>query len=229
MLRRHFNALLFAMYHSRLRAQGSRPGLLLNPGKIETIKAAINTTHAELWRSARRRADGFAARPVPQYEQPGPNDEQLWERDVANRIPLLALAFLLSEDPKYLRAATAWTMASCGYPQWGTGYFNGTDLAAGHQLFALALVFDWLGDRLPAEARTTLRRTLLERGAKMYATPADIGRQRTDVCPSAADYPYREISLVAVKILVIIGPDKRPDHDPPGFLGNLDSPPGVEV
>jgi hypothetical protein len=71
-------------------------------------------------------------------------------------------------------------MASCEYPQWGTGYFSGTDLAAGHQLFSLALVLDWLGDRLSAEARATLRRMLLQRGARMYAAangdlPIDLG------------------------------------------------------
>jgi hypothetical protein len=169
MLRRHFNALFLALSQSKLSAQTAAPRLLLNPGRIEALKAAIATTHAELWRSARRRADNYAAMPAPQYEQPGPNDEQLWQRDVANRIPLLALAFLLSEDPKYLAATTAWSMASCGYPQWGTGYFNGTDLAAGHQLLSLALVLDWVGARLSTEERATLRRTLLERGARMYA------------------------------------------------------------
>jgi hypothetical protein len=183
-LRRQFNALFLALSQSTLRAKAGGPRLLLNPGKIEALKAAITTTHAGLWGSAKRRADGFVARPVPQYEQPGPNDEQLWQRDVANRIPLLALAFLLSEEPKYLAATTAWSMASCGYPQWGTGYFNGTDLAAGHQLFSLALVLDWLGDRLPAEAQTALRQTLLQRGAKMYAAangdlPVDLGFWRS--------------------------------------------------
>ena len=169
MLRRHFNALFLALCHSRLRAQPGRPSLLLNRSKLEALRAAIPTTHADLWRSAKRRADNFAARSAPPYEPPGPNDEQLWQRDVANRIPLLALAHLLSDDPKYLTAATSWSLASCAYPQWGTGYFNGTDLAAGHQLFSLSLVLDWLGDRLPAQAHTTIRRTLLERGARMYA------------------------------------------------------------
>ncbi len=184
MLRRHFNAFFLALSQSTLRAESAGPRLLLNPGKIEALKAAITTTHAGLWGSAKRRADGFAARPAPQYERPGPNDEQLWQRDAANRIPLLALAFLLSEDPKYLTATTDWSMASCGYPQWGTGYFNGTDLAAGHQLFSLAIVLDWLGDHLPAEARATLRRTLLERGARMFAAangdlPVDAGFWRS--------------------------------------------------
>jgi len=184
MLRRHFNALLMTLSQSRLCAEATAPRLLLNPSKIEALKAAITTTHAELWRSAKRRADGFASRPAPQYEQPGPNDEQLWQRDIANRIPLLAVVFLLSDDPKYLAAATAWSMASCGFPRWGTGYFSGTDLAAGHQLFSLALILDWVGDRLPAEARATLRRTLLERGAKMYAAangdlPVDLGFWRS--------------------------------------------------
>jgi hypothetical protein len=169
MLRRHFNALFLALSQSRLRAQAAAPRLLLNPGKIEALKAAIAGTHAELWRSATRRADRFAAAAVPRYEPPGPNDEQLWQREAANKIPLLALVFLLSQDPKYLAATTAWAMASSGYPQWGTGYFNGTDLAAAHQLFSLALVLDWVGDRLSVEERATLRRTLLERGARMYA------------------------------------------------------------
>src|SRR5438105_346135 len=112
MLRRHFNALILALSQPPLRAKTDGPRLLLSPGKIEALKIAIRTTHAGLWGSAKRRADGFAARPAPQYEQPGLNDEQLWQRDVANRIPLLALAFLLSEEPKYLAATTAWSMAS---------------------------------------------------------------------------------------------------------------------
>src|SRR6266540_3617742 len=98
MLRRQFNALFLALSQSALRAKAGGPRLLLNPGKIEALKAAVTTTHVGVWGSAKRRADGFAARPAPQYEQPGPNDEQLWQRDAANKIPLLAFAFLLTED-----------------------------------------------------------------------------------------------------------------------------------
>jgi len=170
MLRRHFTVLLLALSSSRLRAQNGRPRLFLNPGKIEALRAAITTTHAELWQSAKKRADSIIAKPPPKYpQQVGPNDEQLWQREVANKVPLLALVSVLTEDREYLTAAVEWSMALCGYPHWGTGVREGTDLAAGHQLFSLALVYDWLGDRLPADARETLRRTLLQRGATMYA------------------------------------------------------------
>ncbi len=170
MLRRHFTALLLAFSNSRLRAQSGRPRLFLNPAKVEALKSAITTTHAELWRSARRRADSIIAKPVPNYpEHTGPNDEQLWQRELANKIPLLALVSVLSNDEKYLAATVEWSMASCGYPHWGTGNEDGVGLAAGHQLFSLALVYDWLGDRLPAEASETLRRTLLQHGATLHA------------------------------------------------------------
>lgn len=170
MLRRHFTGLFLALSASRLRAQSGRPRLFLNPGRIEALRAAITTTHAELWRSARRKADSIIAKSLPKDPpQAGPNDELLWQREVANKIPLLALVALLTEDRKYLTATDEWSMASCGYPHWGTGYEDGVGLAAGHQLFSLALVYDWLGDCLPGDARETLRRTLLQRGATMYA------------------------------------------------------------
>jgi hypothetical protein len=170
MLRRHFTGLLLAGSVSRLRAQSGRPRLFLTPGRIAALKAAITATHAELWRSAQRKADSIIAKSVPKYPaQVGPNDELLWQREVANKIPLLALVALLTEDQKYLTATIEWAMESCGYPHWGTGTEDGVGLAAGHQLFSLALVYDWLGDRLSSDARETLRRTLLQRGATMYA------------------------------------------------------------
>jgi hypothetical protein len=170
MLRRHFAALLLALSPSTVRAQGNRRRLFFHSTRVEALKTAITSTHAELWRSAKRKADSIIAKPPPKYpEQVGPNDEQLWQREVANKIPLLALMSLLTEDEKYLTATVEWSMASCGYPHWGTGNEDGVGLAAGHQLFSLALVYDWLGDRLPGDARETLRRTLLQRGATMYA------------------------------------------------------------
>ena len=181
MLRRHFPALLFALARTPLRGQASKPSLFLNPERIAALKTAIGSTHADLWRSARRKADSIIAKslPTPPATEE-PNDEQLWQRDMANRIPLLALVSLLAEDPKYFHATVEWSLASCSYPHWGLGTEDGVSLAAGHQLFSLALVYDWLNDRLPRDARETLRRTLLQRGATMYsAAKGDLPIERS--------------------------------------------------
>jgi hypothetical protein len=56
---------------------------------------------------------------------------------------LLAMAWVLSGERQYLGAAREWALASCGYPTWGLGRIDGMDLAAGHQLYGLGLVYKW--------------------------------------------------------------------------------------
>ena len=53
---------------------------------------------------------------------------------------------------------------------WGLGRRNGHDLAAGHQLFGLTVVYDWCHADLDAEALHIIRATLERRGAEMATT-----------------------------------------------------------
>jgi hypothetical protein len=62
---------------------------------------------------------------------------------VGNAMPVLAMAWVLSGEKQYLEAARQWALASCGYRTWGVGRIDGMDLAAGHQLLGLGLVYDW--------------------------------------------------------------------------------------
>ena len=63
-------------------------------------------------------------------------------------------------------------LASCGYPTWGLGRIDGMDLAAGHQLYGLALVYDWCYHDLDDAARRAIRRTLVKRASAMYQAAA---------------------------------------------------------
>jgi hypothetical protein len=72
-------------------------------------------------------------------------------------VPFPALAWLLTGNQQYLDAARRWSLAACGYPHWGLGTEDGSDLAAGHQLYGLALVYDWLYSSLDPEAGATAR------------------------------------------------------------------------
>ncbi len=59
-------------------------------------------------------------------------------------------------------------LASAGYPTWGLKQYDGMDLTTGHQLYGLALGYDWLYHDLDAETRKVVRACLQRRGRRMY-------------------------------------------------------------
>ena len=151
---------------------GIHPRLFLTAQKRDALRAAIKTTHAELWSGLRAHADALVRHGPPKYraDDEGSGDEQLWQREVGNALPSLAMAWALSGDRRYLDSARAWALASCSYPTWGLGKRDGHDLAAGHQLFGLAMVYDWCHADLDAEALHTIRAMIERRGAEMAST-----------------------------------------------------------
>jgi len=149
--------------------RGVHPRLFLTSQRRDELRVAIKTTHATLWSDVKSHADALARHGPPKYraDDDGSGDEQLWQRDVGNAMPSLAMVWMLSGDRRYLDSVRAWALASCSYPTWGLGKRDGHDLAAGHQLFGLALVYDWCHADLDAETLRTIRATLERRGAQM--------------------------------------------------------------
>ena len=84
----------------------------------------------------------------------------------------LAMAYVLTGEKQYLDAARRWALASCGYKTWGLGRIDGMDLATGHQLFGLAIVYDWCYRDLDEAARRQIRETLARRTAAMFEAAA---------------------------------------------------------
>jgi len=149
--------------------RGVHPHLFLARQRQDELQAAIKTTHTALWAEVKSGADWAARHGPPAYHaaDEASGDEQLWQRDVGNTLPTLAMAWKLSGDRKYLDSVRAWALASCGYPTWGLAKRDGHDLAAGHQLFGLAMVYDWCHDDLDAATLATIHDTLAQRGAQM--------------------------------------------------------------
>ncbi len=147
------------------------PRLYLTPQRIVQLREEITTFRKPHWEVLRAQADKLLRRHPPDYDTAnrGNDAEQLWQRDVGNAFPTLAMAWLLTGDAKYRSAVEEWALASCGYPTWGgSGKYDGTDLAAGHQLFGLALVYDWMYRDLDPHVRDTIHDTLLNRGRGMF-------------------------------------------------------------
>ncbi|MCF7974126.1 MAG: DUF4962 domain-containing protein [Phycisphaerae bacterium] len=156
------------------KVRGVHPRLYLDAARVAELRQAIQTTHAPMWQELRVLADRAVRRGAPAYRERDntSGDEQLWQRDVGNTLPVLAMAWVLSGDTQYLDAARQWALASCAYPTWGLGSIDGMDLAAGHQLFGLGLVYDWCYADLGNAARRTIRDTLVRRTSAMFEAAA---------------------------------------------------------
>jgi hypothetical protein len=144
------------------------PRLYLTPDRIAALRAEIGGAKKAQWEILRGEADRLARRRPPAAVRPNDAPDQLWQRDVGNALPTLAMAWVLSGDPKYRTAAEDWALASSSYPTWGFGRYLNNDLPAGHQLFGLALVYDWMFRDLSTDAREKIRQALLSRGRDMY-------------------------------------------------------------
>ncbi len=198
------------------RFHGVHPRLFLTTQKRDALRAAIKTTHAALWVEMRAHADALVRHGPPKYRtsDDGSGDEQLWQREVGNALPTLAMAWVLSGERRYLDSARAWSLASCSYPTWGLGANrDGLDLAAGHQLFGLALVYDWCHADLDTETLHTIRATLEKRGAVLAAaTPRRTNYLQNhlwvDACGMAAAALAIQDEVPAVRSWLALALDK---------------------
>lgn len=156
------------------QVHGIHPRLYLNAGEVTALREAVKTTHAAIWQELRKQADRLARSGPPSYRERdrSSGDEQLWQRGVGNAMPVLAMAYVVTGDRKYLESAQAWALASCGYKTWGLNRIDGMDLAAGHQLFGLGIVYDWCYSDLDETARHTIRDTIQRRGSAMFEAGA---------------------------------------------------------
>ena len=153
------------------RLQHVHPRLYLTTERVASLKSRLGEEpYASLLQQLQQVADRLANEGPPGYtkDDKWSGEEQLYQREVGNAIPNLALSYLLTGERRYLEAARAWMLASAGYPTWGLGAIDGMDLAAGHQLYGLALGYDWLYHDLDAATRETVRVCLQRRGQRMY-------------------------------------------------------------
>jgi len=154
--------------------RGVHPRIYLNADRVAKLREAIKTTHALHWANVLEQADRAVGRGATAYvlRDRSSGDEQLWQREVGNTMPYLAMAYMLTGDQKYLDSAREWALASCSYKTWGLGRMDGMDLAAGHQLFGLGIIYDWCYDGLGEPARRTIRETLVKRTSAMFEAAA---------------------------------------------------------
>jgi hypothetical protein len=146
------------------------PRIFLTPARLEQAKIWKDGPLALAWKRMHARCDKFSKGHVVAYKGPeSPTDELLYQRDVGNSLPTLAMGYLMSGNSDYKNFAFEQARVAAAYPDWGGPgpEKEGKDLAAGHLLLGIALLLDWLGDEMDAKTRTLLIDTLKHRGAQM--------------------------------------------------------------
>lgn len=152
----------------------ARPRLLLDAARLEALRGEIATSRGDEWRAVLAIAERLAATSPPAFRAEPRSGEvgQLWQRDVGNSLPYLAIASVLDGAPRYRDALNRWSRAAASYPTWGLGADDGRGLEAGHLMFGLAATYDWAGGLLPEATRAQIRDVLVRRGGALYRSAA---------------------------------------------------------
>lgn len=77
---------------------------------------------------------------------------------LGDKVPYMAIAYLITEDPKYLTGAKKWMNAFISYDIWGA---TNDDLGAAHTLYAMALGYDWLYQYLSPLEHTNYEQSMI--------------------------------------------------------------------
>lgn len=153
-----------------LDAVGSaHPRLYLDGGNLQLQKEKLNDPrYTKYTVDMFRILDSMIAFPPPDYNPAGDIADGFLRRYSMNMVDM-AFAYKVTNDPKYLAAAEAWLTKGLNFPYWGrqAGVIN-ADLAAGHMLHSVSLVYDWCYSDLKPETKQLAEQTLLARGEDMY-------------------------------------------------------------
>ena len=149
--------------------RGEHPRLLLSPARIAELRLQAGNSWdlRSLFNTTRATADLYQKGP-PTYAKGLALKDPMWQRDVGDAMPYIALIYAFSADKSRLEAATKWAVEAAKYPTW-------SEETAGHLLFGIAIVYDWCFKELDPKTRKILRDSLTEHATALVAAAQDDG------------------------------------------------------
>ncbi|WP_405415152.1 DUF4962 domain-containing protein [Maribacter sp. Asnod1-A12] len=143
--------------------QGIHPRVFLTQEEIDVLKEKTKT-EKELWQTALSRVRAMTVAPTP-----APAQARRVQNPVGLGIAEAALAFKITGDQKYLKAAKKYMDAAVSYEVWGYAYNKpNVDLAAGHLLYGLGWGYDLLYHDLTKEEREKYKAKLIKQARLLY-------------------------------------------------------------
>ena len=139
----------------------SGSNLLFSKEELEAVKMAIateGTLQNEIWAEYQPYLESMLGTTPTAYTK---DETDEWQRGVADGTVGRLIAYLITEDDAYKEACLKYAEAIANYDYWGgSSYWQQAQLAAGHNSFALALVYNWLKDEMSTELRDTILKRL---------------------------------------------------------------------
>lgn len=150
--------------------RGVHPRLLMSREKAERLREEAGRAGRirSLFEQMREFVDREVLTAPPPAYYYSEDESDGWQRKIGNQMILLACCHLITGREIYLRAMEEWAEKSCGYPYWGRGHHENVTLVAAHQLFGLAVIYDWCYDSLKPALRERIESRLYDRGGWMY-------------------------------------------------------------
>jgi hypothetical protein len=171
-----FTSLVNARVALKPELVGVHPRVFVTSRELAAMRERARTTHREQWQRVLADLPAMKGAPPP---PPGPQERRA-QNNAAFAIAGVSLAWAVEQEPEYLAAAKAWTLAAIDYEPWGYTYNKpNVDLAAGHLLYAIGWAYDLLYDQFSDAQRDRIRSSL-ERHAGLvhdYFAPAKPGKQ----------------------------------------------------
>lgn len=132
----------------------THPRLYLADDRLSTLKKMLHTHPYDVyWGQVRKLADQYTAEALPPSTKRW-NDNDI--RMLGDKLPYLALAYLLTDQNRYLDAILRWAKYIIALPSWGSD----VDIGAAHLIFGLSVTYDWLYASLPAEDRRAIQEAI---------------------------------------------------------------------
>ncbi len=142
----------------------AHPSLYITADKIKFIKTRLNQyPYSKFWAIVKEKAEQYSTEATP------PSITQLHDgaiREFGDRIPFMALAYLITEDDKYLIGTRRWMNALSSYKDWASN----TDLGAAHLLFSMSVAYDWLYDKWTTEERSRFSNKIFKHANILHQT-----------------------------------------------------------
>lgn len=150
---------------SSLSALAAEPRLILTPARLAALKATTEATQLELRAHALESADQLVAETIPALR-----DANNRHRRIGDTLPALGLAYHFTGKRSYVEAADRWLQALLAVPDWK----GSQNLGRSAWMTGAALLYDWLGETLPAATRRRLRDRLMAEGEVVRAHGAEL-------------------------------------------------------
>src|SRR5262245_25202325 len=177
---------------------GAHPRVFVTAAELRTLRTRAHTTHKAEWDRALGKLISLRQPPPP----PPGSQERRAQKDVALQIAGTSLAYAIEQDPKYLAAAKAWTLAAIDYEPWGYTFDKpNTDLAAGHLLYAIGWAYDLLYDRLTPDERTRIRQSLERHADLVYDAFAPKANRKFSFTQNHDFIPTAGLAVAALALL----------------------------